>query len=66
MTCARRLADAALRHPAVMTRLSVPSEHQLAVYMPLLLPLLVPLLRGLVVETTRMVKQLRSGGGDAV
>ncbi len=62
MTCARRLADGALHHPAVMTRLSVPPEHQLAVYMPLLLPLLVPLVRGLVVETMRVVQHVHGRG----
>ena len=56
MACARQLADGALRHPAVMTRLSVPPEHHMAVYMPLLLPLLVPLVRGLVTEGRRALR----------
>lgn len=58
MACARQLVDGALRHPAVMTRLSVPPEHHVAVYMPLLLPLLVPLARGLAVEGGRAAQRM--------
>lgn len=58
MACARQLVDGALRHPAVMTRLSVPPEHHVAVYMPLLLPLLVPLARGLAAEGSRVARRM--------
>lgn len=58
MACARQLVDGALRHPAVMTRLSVPPEHHVAVYMPLLLPLLVPLARGIIAEGSRAVRRV--------
>lgn len=58
MACARQLVNGALRHPAVIPRLSVPPEHHVAVYMPLLLPLLVPLARGLLAEGSRVVRRM--------
>eukprot|EP00899_Mesostigma_viride_P021267 jgi/Mesvir1/29141/Mv18437-RA.3 len=56
---ARRIAEEAFLDPSIMALLYFPSEHKLAVYMPLFFPLSLPIFAGLIKETRHWFKKYK-------